>query len=86
MIGRTFGIIAGDVLARKGVDLRADAVERVGDLEGGALFRALELHMLDKVRNAVLRVRFRGRTRADENAHRNGQKSLHLFDDEPKPV
>ena len=86
VIGRTFRVIAGHILSRKGVDLRADTVERVGNFKGGAFFCALELHMLDKMGNAVLGIRLPRRTRTDENPHRDGQQPLHLFYHQPKPV
>ena len=86
MVGRTFGIIAGHILSRKGVHLSADAVERVGNFKRSTFLRTLELHVFDEMGNAVFRVRLRGRTRFDENPHRNGQKSFHLLDHQAKPV
>ena len=86
VFGRRFAIETGRILAREGVDLRAERVECVGDLERRARRGALELHMLDEVGNAVLAVALERRPRADENSHRDGEKPFHALDDDLEPV
>ena len=53
MVGRALGIVTSNILPCKRIDLRADTVERVGNFKRRPLFRALKLHMLNKMRNAA---------------------------------
>ena len=86
VIARRLGIVAGEILPREGVHLRAEGIERVGNFERGAFFGALEEHVFDKVRNAVLAVGLERRARADEHAHGDGQEPFHALDDDAHAV
>ena len=81
MIGRRFSIKTREIFARKRIHLRAEGVERIRDLKGRAGGRALELHMLDKMRDPVLLVGLERSARSHENPHRDGEQALHAFDD-----
>ena len=52
------GVEAGAVAAGEGVELTADGVHFLGNLAGGALFGALEYHVLQEVAKAALLGRF----------------------------
>ena len=63
-------IVAGAFLVGEGVGLTAERVDGDGDMTRGALFRALEDHVLDEVRNAVQLRRFIAAAVADPDADR----------------
>ena len=86
MIARCFGVKAGHILAREGIDLRAERIKRVGELERGARRRPLEEHVLDEMGNSVLFIRFICGARSNEYAHGDGQQSLHLLDNDANAV
>ena len=83
MVRGGFGIVAGDLLGSKGVDLRADTVHRIGDLKRSAFIRPLEHHVFDEVRYSVFAVRFKGRAGAHDDARTDRPQPLDLLHDEP---
>ncbi len=78
MIAGCFGVVTGHIFARKGVDLCAQRVERIGNFECGVRRRSLELHMFEEVGNSVLSIRFK--RRADKHPHRYRKQPFHPFD------
>lgn len=65
-------VVTGAALCGVGVYLRAEGIDFVCDVEGGALFRALEKHVLQKMRDATLLRTLVNGARLHENAHRRG--------------
>src|SRR5439155_6872842 len=58
MFGASLGVKAGILLTGEGVQIPANAFDRLGNLMRGAAGRAFEEHMLDKMRRAVERSGF----------------------------
>ena len=79
-------VIAGALLVRKGIGLPAERVDRNGDVLRGALFRALEDHVLDKVRDAAERGRFIPAAVADPDTDRYRAHGIQLFRDQAHAV
>ena len=65
-------VIGGGFDAGRGVDLAADILDFGGDLEGAAPAGALERHVLEQMRHAVLVVAFVAGSGFDPDAQRNG--------------
>ena len=77
--------VVGGLLARGvGVDVAADRLDLLGDLRGGAAFGALEGHVLEEMRDAVLGLRLVARAGGDVGAERDGLDPLHPFGDDGK--
>ena len=66
----------------RGVDFAAYRLDFLGDLRRRALRRALERHVLEKVRQAVLVVPFRARSGADPDAEGGAFQVLHVMGDD----
>ena len=64
------GMETGRLLAGEGVQIAADALDRLGDLLGRALLRAFEEQVLDEMADAVERGRLVTRADADPQARR----------------
>ncbi len=73
------GVEADQFLAGKGVEVAADGVHRARDVFGGAMGGALEEHVLDEVRDAVLLGRFLAGPGVDPHAHRDRAHVGHGF-------
>ena len=65
------GVETGATFGRVRIDLRADRVYLVDDIEAGASFRAFEQHVLDKMGYAVDIGSFSDDARTDKYAERN---------------
>jgi hypothetical protein len=63
--------------ARRRVDVAADRLDLLGDLPRRAAFGALERHVLEKVRNAVLLGLLVAAAGADPDANRGGLQVRH---------
>ncbi len=62
------GEIAGPLDAGLGVEVAADVLDRLGDVARAAPARALERHVLEQVRQSVLRDGLVARAGGDEDA------------------
>ena len=62
------GVVAGVLLGREGVLLGADALEILGDAKGVALVGALEHHMLQEMRDALLGIGLVARANLEPDA------------------
>src|SRR5216110_2429305 len=69
MFGAGLGVKAGVLLTREGVEISPDTFDRLGNLMRGAAGRALEEHMLDKMRRAVKRCGFEAPADSNPKAH-----------------
>ena len=69
--GKHAGVVGGRLDAGRGVDLAADILDLLGDLAGGAARRALEGHVLEQVRDAVLVVALVSRAGLDPDPERD---------------
>ena len=75
--------VIGGLLARGvGVDVAADRLDLLGDLRRGAALGALERHVLEEVRDAVLRLLLVAGAGGDIGAERDGLDPLHPFGDD----
>ena len=72
------GMETGHLLAGEGVQVPADALDRLGDLLGRALLRAFEQQVLDEMADAVERGRLVARPHADPQADAHTQHVRHL--------
>ena len=79
MLVEHLGVEADQFLGGEGVEIAADGIHRARDIFGRALRRALEQHVLDEVRDAVLFGGFAPRTGADPDSHRHGTHVRHGF-------
>ena len=80
------GVEAGAFLAGERVQLSADGVHFLGNVARGALFGALEQHVLDKVTDAVFAGRFILRTAFHPQTHRHGAVAGHVLADDAQTV
>ena len=75
--------VVGGLLARGvGVDVAADRLDLLGDLRGRAALGALERHVLEEVRDAVLRSALVARAGGDIGAERDGLDAVHPLGDD----
>ena len=77
-------IVRGGLDAGRGVDFTPDRLDLLGDLGRGTRRGALEGHVLEEVREAVLVVAFRARAGADPDAERRALQMVHLVRDDPE--
>src|SRR5512137_854684 len=68
----------GRLLAGEGVQVTADALDRLGDVPGRTLLRAFEQQMLDEVADAVELVRLVARAHTDPQAYAHTHHVRHL--------
>ena len=71
--------------ARRGVEIAADSLNLLGYVARRAPPRALERHMFEKVRQAVLVGSFVARSGPDKDAERGGLKMRHAIGGDPEP-
>src|ERR1700722_16452502 len=82
MLVEHLGVETDQLLGGEGVQVAADGVHRARDIFGGAVGSALEQHVLDEVRNAVLVGSLTARTGADPYSYGDGADMRHdLADD-----
>ena len=79
-------VIAGALLAGGGVEIAAHPFDLFGDGERRALFRALERHVFEKMRDAVLARRLIDRAGAHRDAEGHGCKARHRIDNDAHAV
>src|SRR6266404_1209923 len=77
---------ADTLLGRKRVNVPANGIDLTRDIFSGPMLRALEHHVLDKVRYAVPLQVFVARTRLDPYSYRDGANMLHLLGDDAQSV
>ena len=75
-------VVGGRLDAGRRVDLAADRLDLLGDVDGRARARALERHVFEEVRQAVLVVAFRARPGADPDAERRALQMIHRMGDD----
>jgi hypothetical protein len=75
------GVEADQFLGGEGVQVAAHRIDGAGDIFGGAVGGALEQHMLDEVRDAVLLGIFAAGAGADPDAHGDGAHVRHGLGD-----
>ena len=80
------GVETDQFLGGEGVQIAADRIHRARDILGGPAGGALEQHVLDEVRDAVLFAVFAPRTRADPDAHGDGTHVRHGLGDDAHAV
>jgi len=68
--------------ARRGIEVAADRLDLLGDLPRGAARRALERHVLEEMRNAVLVLALVAAARADPDAERGALQVRHRVGDD----
>ncbi len=73
------GIIGGGFGAGRGVEIAADRLDFLDDLPGGAPFRALERHVFEEMRDAVLVAPLVAAAGIDPNAERSRLEMRHRF-------
>ena len=74
------------LLGGEGVEVAANRVRGAGDLLGAAVLRALEEHVLDKMRDAVFLGPLLTRARAQPDADGNGTDRRHRLGEDREPV
>ena len=67
-------IIGGGLRAGRGIEIAADGLDFLDDLPRAAPARALERHVLEKMRNAVLVEAFVAAAGVDPDAERRGSR------------
>ena len=77
-------VIGGLFARRVGVDVAADRLDLLGDLHRRPTFGALERHVFEEMRDAVLRLQFVARASRDVRSERDGLDPLHPFGDDGK--
>ena len=80
------GVEAHQFLGGEGVQVAADGIHRARDVFGRAVRGALEQHVLDEVRDAVLLGRLAARAGADPHPHRDRAHVRHGFGDHADAV
>ena len=70
--------------ARRGVEIAADRLDLLGDVARRAPPRALERHMFEKMRQAMLVRSFVARSGPDKDAKRGGLKMRHAIGGDPQ--
>ena len=75
-------VISGLLTRRVGVDMAADILDLLGDRHRRALFGALERHMLEEMRGAVLAGVLVAGAGGDVGAERDGLDAVHPFADD----
>ena len=75
-------IIGGHLHAGRRVEIAADRLDLLGDLPGGAPRRALERHVLQEMRDAVLVLALVAAAAADPHAERGGFEVRHGIGDD----
>ncbi len=75
------GVIGGHLDAGAGIEVAADRLDLLGDLARGAARRALERHVLEEMRDAVLVRRFVAAAAPDPDAERSGLQMRHRIGD-----
>ena len=80
------GIEASHFLGRKGVEHSANRVHRLRDSFGCPPLGALEDHVLNEMREAVILRRFTARSRSQPDAHRDRTHVRHLLRDDYESV
>src|SRR5689334_8376128 len=78
------GVIGGHLDAGRSVELAADRLDLLGDLPGRAPLGALECHVLEEMRNAVLLGLLVATAAADPHAERRGFEMRHRVGDDDK--
>ncbi len=76
------GVIGGAFDAGRGVEVAARAFDGFGDGAGVAPPRALEGHVFEQMRQALLGFAFAARSRGDERPERGGLQSGHRIGDD----
>ena len=79
MLGQRLHVEADGLLAGEGVQVAADRIHLAGDVLRRARARALEEHMLDKVRDAVGLRRLAARAAFDPHSHGHRTHILHAL-------
>jgi len=79
------GVVGGGLDAGRGVEVAADRLDLLGDLAGGAPRRALERHVLEQMRDAVLVTMLVAAARSDPHPERGGLQMRHLVGDDHEP-
>ena len=79
-------VIVGRLRGCHRVERAASPLDFLRDLHGCARRRALERHVLKKMGDAVLIVRFGPRARVDEHAHGRGFEARHAVAYDPETV
>ena len=79
-------VVAGVFLGREGVELAADRIHLLRDVLCRAGGRALEEHVLDKVRDAGVLARLVARAAREPDADRHRSDVRHRLGDETKAV
>src|ERR1041384_2234308 len=67
MLAASFGVEARVVLASEGIEVTADALDRLRNLLGRTSLRALEEHVLDEMRSPMGSFRLEASAHADPN-------------------
>ena len=80
------GEIGGGLQAGGGVELAADRLDLLGDVAGAAPLGALERHVLEQVRDAVLVLPLVARAGRHPDAERHGLDVRHVVGDHAQAV
>ena len=76
------GVVGGGFDAGRGVHLAADRLDLLGDVERRARLRALERHVLEQMRQAVLVLLLGARAGADPDAEGGALELVHRMGDD----
>ena len=76
------GIVGGGLDAGRGIDLAADRLDLLGDVDGRAGIGTLEGHVLEEMRQAVLAFALGTRAGADPDAERRAFEMRHFVGDD----
>ena len=82
VFGEHMGVIGGVLRARRSVEIAAGRLDLLGDGARAAPPRALEGHVLEKVRKAMLACALVARAGPDPDAERGGLKMRHGVGDD----
>ena len=86
MLIEDFDVEADAFLRRERIHIAADGIDLARNVFGGARFRALEHHVLDKMRNAIPFGIFVARAGLEPDADRDRADVRHLLGDDGQPV